>query len=354
MEKSATGIRNADITRAESDLPCPPREEAAMAETLIDSDAAPDSVSVSVRGLTKRYFNVAALADVSFDLHHGEIFGLVGPNGAGKTTLLRILATLVPPDSGAAQICGCSIREPAKARSIIGFMPDFLGVYDDMTVREYFEFFSKAYSIPDNLRSFTISETLYTVGLNTMEESVVEGLSRGLKQRLSLGRAILHKPKVLLLDEPASGLDPLARLELREILRSLAVKGVTILISSHVLEDLADICDRVGIINRGCLVCAQNTKKLIHERGGRRIRIQAKARREMLHDELKSRPDVEGLRWDGESLVFLLTGEGDLSQLVRSLVEHGVPLESFYEETPTLETAYLNITRANCQREEVR
>lgn len=316
-------------------------------EALKTSEYSEKKVSISVRGLTKHYFKVPALSDVSFDLYEGEIFGLVGPNGAGKTTLLRILATLIRPDSGTASICGHSLQNIAKVRSIIGFMPDFLGVYDDMTVREYFEFFSKAYNIAENLRSYVIKETLYTVGLDKMEELVVEGLSRGLKQRLSLGRAIIHSPKVLFLDEPASGLDPLARLELREILRGLAAKGVTILISSHVLEDLADICDRIGIINRGCLVYSESTKKLIKERGGRRIRVLAKSRREMLHEELKKRPDIEDLRWDGDTLSFQLTGDEDIVQLVKTLVEKGFPLVSFYEETPTLETAYLNITRAN-------
>lgn len=305
------------------------------------------NVTVSIRGLTRRYCGVAALSDISIDLHEGEIFGLVGPNGAGKTTLLRMLATLIRPDSGTATLCGYSLQQTASIRSIIGFMPDFLGVYDDMTVREYFEFFAKAYAITENLRPWVIRETLCTVGLDGLEESVVEGLSRGLKQRLSLGRAILHSPKVLLLDEPAGGLDPLARLELREILRNLAAKGATILISSHVLEDLADICDRVGIINRGCLIRSERTKKLIHDRGRRRIRVLGKSRREKLHEELGRRSDVEGLRWDGDALVFELTGKADLPEVVKSLVEKGLPLLSFYEETPTLETAYLNVTMAN-------
>lgn len=304
--------------------------------------------TVSVRGLTKRYYKVPALADVSFDLFEGEIFGLVGPNGAGKTTLLRVLATLIRPDSGTASICGLDIRgNTAFIRTKIGFMPDYLGVYDDMTVREYFEFFANAYNIPMNLRSFVIEETLQTVGLQKMEESVVEGLSRGLKQRLSLGRSIIHKPKVLLLDEPAGGLDPLARLELREILRGLAGKGVTILISSHVLEDLADICDRVGIINMGCLVHSGSTGTMIRDRGGRRFRILSRDRRESLQNELGSRGDISDLRWDGDALIFHLNGGGDVAALVRELVEKGYPLVSFYEETPTLETAYMNITKAN-------
>jgi ABC-2 type transport system ATP-binding protein len=302
--------------------------------------------TVSVKGITKRYAGFPALKDLSFELQEGEIFGLVGPNGAGKTTLLRILATLTPADSGDAEICGHTIREIREIRKVIGFMPDFLGVYDDMTVREYFEFFSRAYDIPAGLRPFTIDETLFTIGLKGTEDAVVEGLSRGMKQRLSLGRAILHKPRVLLLDEPASGLDPLARLELREILRGLSAKGVTILISSHVLEDLADICDRVGIMHQGCLVCARETAGLIREKGSRRMHVTAGGEREKLFATLKAIDSIDGLQWDGDSLVFHMPGAGDedVASLLRTIIENGLPVLSFYEEKPTLEAAYLTIT----------
>ncbi len=305
-------------------------------------------IAVSVKGLVKRYANVCALRDVSFELFHGEIFGLVGPNGAGKTTLLRILATLLPHDRGMVQICGHPLTSVAKIRSTIGFMPDFPGVYDDMTVSEYFEFFARAYGIAEKLRSFAINDTLHTIGLATMADAVVEGLSRGMKQRLSLGRAILHKPALLLLDEPASGLDPLARLELREILRGLARKGTTILISSHVLEDLADICDRVGVISTGCIVYIEDTNKIISEKGGRQIRITVKERGDELFDALRRHEAVEGLRWDGDALMFHLQGtdDCDLTQLIKTLIDKDFPLLSFQEVKPTLETAYLNITRS--------
>ncbi|MGV8125433.1 MAG: ABC transporter ATP-binding protein [Candidatus Xenobiia bacterium LiM19] len=309
--------------------------------------SSPGEITVSARGLVKRYANVCALSDVSFELFRGEIFGLVGPNGAGKTTLLRILATLLPHDGGTAEICGHPLVSVAKIRSIIGFMPDFLGVYDDMTVREYFEFFARAYEIAERLRSFAINDTLHTIGLAAMEDAVVEGLSRGMKQRLSLGRAILHKPALLLLDEPASGLDPLARLELREILRGLAKKGATILISSHVLEDLADICDRVGVISKGCIVYIEDTDRIISEKGGRQIRITTKERGDELFDALRRHEAVEGLRWDGDALVFHLQGsdDSDLTCLIKTLIDRDFPLLSFQEVKPTLETAYLNLTR---------
>jgi ABC-2 type transport system ATP-binding protein len=306
-------------------------------------------ICLSVRGITKRFTTALALSDISFDLAKGDIFGLVGPNGAGKTTLLRILATLLIPDGGKALVCGHGLDDMLKVRAIIGFMPDFLGVYDDMTVREYFQFFAIAYAIPTKLREYAIQETLHTVGLDRMSDMIVEGLSRGMKQRLSLGRAIIHSPRILLLDEPASGLDPLARLELREILRGLAAKGTSIIISSHVLEDLADVCDRIGVINNGCLLCSEATAELIEKRGGSQIRLMTRGKNDELYEVLECREDVEGLRWDGDMLVFRLKkNDGmDIAALVKSLIERGFPLVSFFEEKPTLETAYLTITRAS-------
>ncbi|MDQ7824255.1 MAG: ABC transporter ATP-binding protein [Candidatus Eremiobacteraeota bacterium] len=307
-----------------------------------------DGPAVSVRGLVKRYGLVIALNDISFELSRGEILGLVGPNGAGKTTLLRILATLIPCDSGMVTICGHPLSEKVKIRSIIGFMPDFLGVYEDMTVREYFEFFARAYFIPDNLRPYAVDETMHLVGMTEMQEAVVESLSRGMKQRLSLGRCLIHKPKLLLLDEPASGLDPLARLELRELLRGLASREVTIIISSHVLDDLADISDTIGVIKKGCLICSESTRRMIDERGSRRIRLSATSSKDQLFEKLRKNGAVEDIRWDGETILFHLRDDrGDTPvNLLRSLVNEGFPISSFYEEHPTLQTAYLNITKA--------
>lgn len=299
-------------------------------------------------GLTKRYAGTVALADLNLTLHQGEIFGLVGPNGAGKTTLLRILATLTRPDSGEAEVCGHRLDQVRDIRARIGFMPDVLGVYDDMLVREYFEFFARACDLPDSTRDYAIDETMRNVGVDHLAEQSVDGLSRGMKQRLALGRALLHGPRLLLLDEPASGLDPLARLELREILRRMQRKGVTVLISSHVLEDLAEMCDRVGVISKGSMVCVEETRRLIQERGGRRIRARARDRSEELFTFLKSRGGVEGLRWDNDSLIFRMEGAGeeDLSNLLAEIVRQGIPLVSFAEEQPSLEAAYLYVTRA--------
>jgi ABC-2 type transport system ATP-binding protein len=299
-------------------------------------------------GLTKRYLGTTVLNDVALTLNEGEIFGLVGPNGAGKTTLLRILATLTAPDSGEALICGHPLSDVKAVRGLIGFMPDVLGVYEDMLVREYLEFFARAHHLPDATREYSIQETLTTVGLEPLAEQPVDGLSRGMKQRLGLGRAILHGPRLLLLDEPASGLDPLARLELREILRRMQRKGVTVLISSHVLEDLADMCTRIGVISRGTLMCVEETHKLIQERGSRRMRLRACQDAEELYEFLRSRQGVQGLRWDNDCVVFRMEGaqDADLAGLLADVVRAGIPLVQFGEEESTLESAYLNVTGA--------
>ncbi|MEW6278084.1 MAG: ABC transporter ATP-binding protein [Candidatus Eremiobacterota bacterium] len=300
-------------------------------------------------GLTKRYLGVVALNDVSLSLHPGEIFGLVGPNGAGKTTLLRILATLTPPDSGEATILGYSLRQVREVRALIGFMPDVLGVYDDMLVCEYLDFFARASNLADSVRDYAVEETMRVVGIDHLSDQPVDGLSRGMKQRLGLGRAILHKPRLLLLDEPASGLDPLARLELREILRELQRSGATVLISSHVLEDLADMCDRIGVVSKGQLICVEETRRLIQEKGARRLRIRSADRREELFDHLVGRQDVQGVRWDNECVVFRYEGaqeERDLARFLQDLIGQGFPVVSFSEDEATLESAYLNVTKA--------
>lgn len=304
-------------------------------------------VVAQVTAVSKRFLGTLALNDVSLKLMAGEMFGLVGPNGAGKTTLLRILATLIPPDSGEVKVCGFGLHEVKKIRGVIGFMPDVLGVYDDMLVREYLEFFARASSLPPATRDFAVNETMLAVGIQHLAEQPVDGLSRGMKQRLCLGRSILHNPKLLLLDEPASGLDPLARIELREILRSLQRKGATIVISSHVLEDLADMCDRIGVVSRGRLICVDETKNMIEQQGTRRLRVRALNRSEELFDFLKSYSQIDGVRWDNDHILFRLGGneENDLSELLKELVEKDFPVVSFYEEPPTLESAYMNVTQ---------
>jgi ABC-2 type transport system ATP-binding protein len=210
------------------------------------------TAAVHIEGLTKRYGQTLAVANVDLDIGVGEIFGLVGPNGAGKTTTLRMLATLLEPSTGEAQVWGLDVRrQPNSVRRVIGYMPDTFGVYDDMRVWEYLDFFARTYVIPANRRKVIVADLLDLVDLRAKSQAYVHTLSRGMQQRLCLAHALVHDPKVLLLDEPASGLDPRARAELRELLRTLRSLGKTIVISSHILPELEELCTAVAIIDRG-------------------------------------------------------------------------------------------------------
>src|SRR5215207_147562 len=210
---------------------------------------------IETRDLTKKYGELFAIKSINLNLSRGDLFGFIGPNGAGKTTTMRILATLLNPSWGEAYVGGHSIyTRPKEIRRMIGYMPDFFGVYDDMKVIEYLEFFAAAYRIRGPKRRQVCDEVLDLVELGYKREALVTSLSRGMTQRLGLARVLLHDPQVLLLDEPASGLDPRARIEIRQLLKRLGATGKTILVSSHILPELADICNKIGIIERGQLL----------------------------------------------------------------------------------------------------
>lgn len=312
-------------------------------------------IRLSARGLSKRYQGTLALSDVSLDLRKGEIFGLMGPNGAGKTTLLRILSTLTRPDSGEFHLDGVPHTNTREIRRQIGFTNDVLGVYDDMLVGEYLEFFARASGVEIDLVGYAVNETLELVDLLTMKNQPVDGLSRGMKQRLAFSRAIIAKPTVLLLDEPASGLDPLARLELKELLLRLArVSQTTIVLSSHVLEDLAEVSHRIGVLRNGVLIRTAETRDLVKEEGSRRIRLQATERGQDLYQYLESRDDVTSLRWDDQDIVFRWVdpvgggaNAGDPSEILVAVVSRGFKVRSFTEEKASLENAYLHIAEHN-------
>ena len=210
---------------------------------------------IEIRGLVKRYDDQLAVSGIDLTVGPGEIYGLVGPNGAGKTTTMKILATLLAPTAGEALVCGIPVtEEPIEVRRRIGYMPDFYGVYDDLRVWEYLDFFSRCYGVPARRRAGMVDELLAIVGLSDKRNAYVEALSRGMRQRLCLAHTLVHDPALLILDEPASGLDPRARVEMREILRELRGMGKTILVSSHLLPELAEMCTAVGIIDRGRLL----------------------------------------------------------------------------------------------------
>src|SRR5215468_483132 len=210
---------------------------------------------IETRDLTKKYGELFAIHKIDIKLDRGDVFGFIGPNGAGKTTTMRILATLLNPTWGEASVCGYSIYNNAKEiRRLMGYMPDFFGVYDDMKVIEYLEFFAAAYRIKGAERRRKCDQVLDLVDLGYKRDALVTSLSRGMTQRLGLARVLLHEPQVLLLDEPASGLDPRARIEMRGLLKELRSMGKTIMVSSHILPELADICNKIGIIEKGQLI----------------------------------------------------------------------------------------------------
>src|SRR5204863_3134293 len=224
---------------------------------------------VVTRGLVKRYPGTLPVAGRGLNVGEGEIFGLVGPNGAGKTTTLRILATLLPATSGHAEVAGIDVRRnPDAARRVLGFMPDVFGVYDDMKVWEYLDFFARCYGIPGSKRRRMIGDLLDLVDLGDKRDAYVQSLSRGMQQRLCLAHTLVHDPQVLLLDEPASGLDPRARVELRELLRELRSLGKTIVISSHILPELEELCTSVAIVDRGRVLAAGTISEI-----GQRLRV---------------------------------------------------------------------------------
>jgi len=231
-----------------------------------------EPLRIDLRNITKRYDKLTAVDNLSLALGPGEIFGFIGPNGAGKTTTIKILATLLEPTSGTAMVDGINVVEnPDAVRARIGYMPDTFGVYDEFKVWEYLDFFAAAYKVPKGDRPGLIDLVLDLTNLSNKKDAYVEGLSRGMKQRLCLARTMVHNPKVLLLDEPASGLDPRARIEIRDLLKELRNLGKTIIVSSHILPELADFCTSVGIIEKGKLLVSGPIDSLIGDNIGARV-----------------------------------------------------------------------------------
>src|SRR5437867_7591169 len=219
------------------------------------TDSAPPIPAVQTFGLPRMYGSIAALSGLDLTVNKGDLFGFIGSNGAGKTTTLRILSTFLAPSAGSATILGRDVvREADSVRHVIGYMPDFFGVYKDMEVTEYLDFFGACYKIPTAQREKTVNDVLELVGLSEKKGSLIGALSRGMQQRLGLARVLIHDPQLLLLDEPASGLDPRARIEMMAILQELQRLGKTIIISSHILSELQSLCNRVGIIEKGRLI----------------------------------------------------------------------------------------------------
>ena len=314
---------------------------------------------IKTEDLTKQYGKLFALKNLTLELNEGDLFGFIGPNGSGKTTTMKMLATLLQPTYGEAYVCGLSIyTKPKEIRRLIGFMPDFFGVYDDMKVIEYLEFFAAAYRVRGEARRKICNEVLELVDLGYKREALVTSLSRGMTQRLGLARVLLHDPQVLLLDEPASGLDPRARIEIRELLKRLGGRGKTIMVSSHILPELADVCNKVGIIERGELLVDARVEDVM-----KRVRDQVVVLVELAepNDEnfgkkidacakfLTDDPVVESVEKTKNDALRVLIEKGkgldDYSALLTRLIERGFRIRSFREEEVNLETAFMTLTR---------
>src|SRR5271169_994221 len=277
---------------------------------------APPFPAVETIHLTRAYGNITALNDLNLVINTGDLFGFIGSNGAGKTTTLRILATFLAPSSGTAKILGHDvIREADAVRHVIGYMPDFFGVYKDMEVTEYLDFFGACYKIPTAQREKTVADVLELVGLTEKRGALIGALSRGMQQRLGLARVLIHDPQLLLLDEPASGLDPRARIEMMAILQELQRLGKTIIISSHILSELETICNRVAIIAKGALIYSGPVQGVRDQMSsGRVIYVRVSSDPEQALGLLKARPEVaEVSAADGEIKVTLASADGDHS-----------------------------------------
>lgn len=303
---------------------------------------------IETRGLTKVFKNVVAVNHLDLKVADGDTFGFIGPNGAGKTTTLRMLATLLRPTFGDAIINGFSITfHPESVRPIIGFMPDFFGVYGDMRVDEYLEFFAACYRIPESKRRRLIADILDLTDLTVRQDSMVESLSRGMKQRLALARVLINDPKVLLLDEPASGLDPRGRIEMRELLRELTSMGKTIFISSHILSELEELCNRIGIIEKGRLLYCGEMQDLMRRAQPRRVlEIELSDGADKAHSSLQAHPQIlSATLEDKRLLVELAEGVKDVGFVAKHLIEKDFSLVSFREKLPDLETVFMVLTK---------
>jgi len=302
---------------------------------------------VDVKNLWVRYGSLVAVRGINLTIPQGEVFGFIGPNGAGKSSTIKVLATLLRDFVGRVRVNGLDVlTKPQEVRERIGYVPDFFGVYEDLTVEEYLQFFAAAYRIERARRKSIIGDVLDLTDLRHKLDAPVDGLSRGMKQRLSLARVLLHDPDLLLLDEPASGLDPRARIEMRELLKALKEMGKTILISSHILHELAQLCTRIGIIEAGKLVAEGSVNDIYHKLGLLRIvHVQAADPLEPLAEKLRQVPGVESAEVQLDRLAIRLhEDQTSIEQLHGFLVQFGARLRMFQPEAMDMETAFMKLT----------
>lgn len=314
---------------------------------MSDLPPAPAQPLVVVKDLHVTYGQTHAVRGLSFSIGRGEIFGFIGPNGAGKTSTIKVLATLLKPTYGLVNVSGFDVAtQPAEVRLKIGYMPDFFGVYDDLTASEYLQFFAAAYHIPVSERPALIRDVLALTDLSEKHDAPVDGLSRGMKQRLSLARVLLHDPELLLLDEPASGLDPRARIEMRELLKELQSMGKTIIVSSHILHELAQFCSHIGIIEAGQMVANGSLNDIYHALSLRRtIHLQLVNATPELLAAIRALPHVAGVEEQPDRLAVQLnenqTAPEDLLAALHGL---GAKVRMFQPDAMDMETAFMKLT----------
>jgi ABC-2 type transport system ATP-binding protein len=302
--------------------------------------------------LTKRYGTLVALSNLNLEIGEGDCFGFIGPNGAGKTTTIKILATLLQPTWGEARICDFVVGyQSRQIRPLIGYVPDYFGAYEDMVVQEYLEFFAAAYNINGSARTKIVNDVLELTDLGYKKDAPVDGLSRGMKQRLSIARVLVHDPKLLLLDEPAGNLDPRARIEMRELLKELRRMGKTILISSHILPELADLCNTVGIIERGELLYSGPVSEIVKRaKVGTVIQVSVAENQEQAAALLSQHESVEAVNANnGVMEVSIRTGVADWGFVPGVLIAAGYRLTLLKEEEVNLETAFMRLTKGLVQ-----
>jgi ABC-2 type transport system ATP-binding protein len=302
---------------------------------------------IEIRNLRKEYRETVALENLTLQIPSGEVFGLIGPNGAGKTTLIRILATLLEPTYGSVHIDGIDVlAEPLRVHPLIGYMSDFFALYENMLVWEYLDHFARCYKIPEKKRTRLIDEVLQLVSLEVKRDSLIRGLSRGMKQRLCFAKTLLHEPKVLLLDEPASGLDPAGRLEFRELVKQLYAMGRTILISSHILTEMAEFCTSIAIMEEGRLLASGRVAEILSRmQAALRLEIEVVGAQEKLTQILRSRTEIQGIQNGERSVVCRWSGSREeLPALHRQLVGAGIEMVSFSVQEDSLEDIYMRIS----------
>jgi ABC-2 type transport system ATP-binding protein len=307
---------------------------------------------IELRRLHRFFGRTHAVNDISFVVEKGEVLGYIGPNGAGKTTSMRILATLELPTYGDAYVDGFScVNDPDRVRKRLGFMPDYFGTYSNVNCLEYLDFFARAYGLIGRERHHAIQYVMKFTGLDVLAEKPIRGLSKGMKQRLCLGRSMIHNPAVLILDEPAAGLDPRARIELREMIRALAADGKSILISSHILTELGEMCDRVAIIERGQLLASGSVEEIQRGHNTKRY-IQARVLYDVdrLVNWLEARPGILELNRNDLTVSFFHDGnQEDEVALLREMVQAGFPVAEFLSKLRSLEDVFLQVTRGIVQ-----